>query len=586
MSLSRLLNRTPFLRHQYYELFKNDIWKPLTQTNLKLSDERDQAFTKLKHITDNKLINVNDFKSVPINIFDSHEYVGYMDGSTATKMTVQFNLFGGTIKNFGSDDKHKDFLNGVNDLTNIGCFAFTEKAYGNNAFKMETTITYNKNDNTFIINSPTEKSHKSWITNSVAHANYAVVFGQLYVNEKCYGPHPVLVKIRDENGNLLNNVIITDMGRKIGLNGVDNGILQFNNFVTDADLLGGTMSKIDFDGNFFTLDVKNRMKFLHLTDQLVSGRLCISSMMMGCTKMLLHNTIKYAKTRHSVDRVGNSTFPIINYGVQQNTLVPLVVRTVGLNVLLNNAKLLYGKTNNMTYQHDDLVRMASAIKPMLAWHTQEVVTKCRELTGGEGFKINNQFGEGFAASQAGITAEGDSKVLILKTITDRMKELSKDRAKFDILRMQLKKVSSFSTFEMFRNKEDIIISDLMIKILTSNDFFDVCMINHSDLIQSAGKAYCENLIYEALDEAEKSPEYKDIYHSLALIKKYFVLDCITRDAMWYAQNSLTTIGLQSVAKEKAKLEQSQEMKAIVNDVIESFNFPEHIISAPMTKTTF
>lgn len=578
MSLSKILNRNPLLRQQFFELFKNDVWKTNSAIDLKLSNERLNAFNKLKNITDNKLINVHDFKINPSNIFDAHEYVGYVDGSTSTKMTVQFNLFGGTIKNFGTK-KHNDFLDGVNNLNNVGCFAFTEKGYGNNAFKMETTITYNKNDNTFIINSPTDNSKKSWITNSVCHANYAVVFGQLFVDNKSYGPHPILVKIRDNNGNLLDNIKIIDMGRKIGLNGVDNGIIEFNNFVTNADLLGGNMSHFDNNNNFVTIDIKNRNKFLNLTDQLVSGRICISSMMLGCTKMILHNTVRYANNRFSVGRDGNSTMKIINYGVQQNVLIPLIVRTIGLNLLLNKTKIMYANTTNMSYSHNELVRVACSVKPMLAWHTQEIITKCRELTGGEGFKIDNQFGEGFAASQAGITAEGDSKVLIMKTITDRMKELSKDRAKFDILKMQLKKITSMNTFTMFKNKEDIIISDLMIKILNGNDFFDICMFKHADLIQSAGKAYCENLIYDVLEETENMPENKNISSELSMIKKYFVLDCITRDPMWYTQNSFSTFGLNNAVKEKNNLE--LKMKNIIDVVVDSFDFPEHIITAPM-----
>ena len=102
------------------------------------------------------------------------------------------------------------------------------------------------------------------ITNSVCHANYAVVFGQLIVDNVNYGPHPVLIKIRDDYGNILNNVTITDMGLKLGLNGVDNGIIKFDNFVADANLLGGNISKFMDDGTFFTSNMKKREKFITL----------------------------------------------------------------------------------------------------------------------------------------------------------------------------------------------------------------------------------------------------------------------------------------------------------------------------------
>ena len=40
-------------------------------------------------------LNVLGCRSNPLNIFAAHEIAGFCDPSMATKMTVQFNLFGG-----------------------------------------------------------------------------------------------------------------------------------------------------------------------------------------------------------------------------------------------------------------------------------------------------------------------------------------------------------------------------------------------------------------------------------------------------------------------------------------------------------
>lgn len=60
------------------------------------------------------------------------------------------------------------------DIT--GCFCLTELGYGNNAVKMETTATFDKKANEFVVNSPTVLSQKYWITNGFKHSNYALVF--------------------------------------------------------------------------------------------------------------------------------------------------------------------------------------------------------------------------------------------------------------------------------------------------------------------------------------------------------------------------------------------------------------------------
>jgi acyl-CoA oxidase len=43
----------------------------------------------------------------------------------ATKMTVQFNLFGGTVLRLGTDRHHGALLDGIDSLDAIGCFALT-----------------------------------------------------------------------------------------------------------------------------------------------------------------------------------------------------------------------------------------------------------------------------------------------------------------------------------------------------------------------------------------------------------------------------------------------------------------------------
>lgn len=64
----------------------------------------------------------------------------------------------------------------------MGCFGLTELGYGNNAVQMETTATYDKETEEFIVNTPTPLAQKYWITNGACHAHHVVVFSQLYID--------------------------------------------------------------------------------------------------------------------------------------------------------------------------------------------------------------------------------------------------------------------------------------------------------------------------------------------------------------------------------------------------------------------
>ena len=58
----------------------------------------------------------------------------------------------------------------------MGCFALTELAYGNNAVEMETTAHYDKETKEFIINTPSTKAQKYWITNGRSNIYSVLIF--------------------------------------------------------------------------------------------------------------------------------------------------------------------------------------------------------------------------------------------------------------------------------------------------------------------------------------------------------------------------------------------------------------------------
>ena len=78
--------------------------------NISIDEERDLALERLKILCDQGFISVLDFKNNPLWIFAAHELAATVDAAMATKMTVQFNLFGGTVLKLGTERHHNKLL--------------------------------------------------------------------------------------------------------------------------------------------------------------------------------------------------------------------------------------------------------------------------------------------------------------------------------------------------------------------------------------------------------------------------------------------------------------------------------------------
>ena len=122
-----------------------------------------------------------------------------------------------TLRDQGTPEQHKLFLEKAEKYEIIGCYAQTELGHGSNVRGLETTATWNPEDKTFILHSPHLTASKWWIGSMGRTANHAVVMAQLIIDGKSYGPHPFVVQIRDlKTHEPLENIYVGDIGPKFG----------------------------------------------------------------------------------------------------------------------------------------------------------------------------------------------------------------------------------------------------------------------------------------------------------------------------------------------------------------------------------
>ena len=155
------------------------------------------------------------------------ETLAFGDLSVLVKVGVQFGLFGGAILQLGTKRHHDAYLRDLVTGKLMGCFAMTETGHGSNVQALGTVATYDVATQEFVITTHGDEARKDYIGNAAKHAEVAVVFAQLEVGGTSEGVHAFVVPIR-EGGKVLDGVRIEDDGRKMGLNGVDNGRIWFD----------------------------------------------------------------------------------------------------------------------------------------------------------------------------------------------------------------------------------------------------------------------------------------------------------------------------------------------------------------------
>jgi acyl-CoA oxidase len=533
------------------------------------------------------------------------ETLSYHDLSMVIKFGVQFGLWGMSVSLLGTEKHHVKYLKDIGTLELPGCFAMTETNHGSNVKGIETTATYDHQTRTFKIHTPNEFARKEYIGNAALHGQMATVFAKLILDDKDYGVAALLVPLRDKKGKVLPGITIKDCGRKMGLNGVDNGIIYFNHVIIPKENLLDRFTSVNDEGKFESPIASDNRRFFTMLGTLVGGRIGIPRSGNSASKSGLTIAIRYGDQRRQFGPEGGTEVPILNYRTHQRRLMPLLANVYAIHFSLQylTKRFLNRKEEDM----QEIEALAAGLKSFATWNTTATLQECRECCGGKGYMSENRIEVLKNDTDVFTTFEGDNTVLMQLVAKSRLTEFKQEFGNMNVLTIlnyvaeqakttitEMNPIITRNTDEghlldsefhlnafKFRERDILTSAAKRLKrhIDSGMDSFDAFNVCQHHLVQ-VGFAYIERIILEQFIiqvEATKDIGCKTVLKKMCDL---FALSQMEKNKGWYLEQGYM-VGSKTKAIRKLVNQLCWEIRQDAVPLTDAFNIPDACLSAPI-----
>ncbi|KAF9551765.1 acyl-Coenzyme A oxidase [Mortierella hygrophila] len=339
--------------------------------------------------------------------------MAYYSESFSMRIYVHEMLFRQAVTLFGSPEQQDQWLDDINNWRVIGCFAMTELGTSSNLRGLETTSTYDRATNEWVIHSPTLTSTKWWIGMSGETATHTVAICQTIVDGENHGINWFIVPLRDgKTGKLKPGVTAGDIGHKAGRQGLDNGWIQFTSVRIPRMNMMMKWASMSPEGEF-TPSPSPVLSYATLIPERFT--------LLGGSQVILSQTLTIAVRYGAVRRQGNHDEQILDYQTHYTSLMPGVAFIYALNIVDHELMTKwsevagYAQTDAGAFMREipDQHGVSAGFKGAMSWYATEVLENCRRACGGHAYSSYNAIA-GLIGDYGVMTTGGGDNVVLMQ----------------------------------------------------------------------------------------------------------------------------------------------------------------------------
>ncbi|WP_333627675.1 acyl-CoA dehydrogenase family protein [Sphingobacterium siyangense] len=290
--------------------------------------------------------------------------IARVDASVATFFGVQSGLAMGSIYICGSEEQKQEWLPKMQQMQVIGAFGLTEPEVGSGAAGGLTT-TCKKTAEGWVLN-----GQKKWIGNST-FSDITILWARDLDDGEVKG----FIVRKDNPG-----FTVEKIKDKMALRIVQNGLITLANcIVPESDRLQNANS------------FKDTGKVLQMT------RAGVAWMAVGCARGAYENALDYTRKRKQFGK------PIASFQLIQNHLVEMLSNLTAMQTLVFRLSELQDK-GELKDEHASLAKVFCSLR------TRDIVSKAREVMGGNGILLEYNVARFLADAEAIYSYEGTKEI--------------------------------------------------------------------------------------------------------------------------------------------------------------------------------